>query len=252
MEEGLLRISLKNLVSLKRPAESIPVLYSRKMLMPFPDASCNNCGDCAKECRGGAITVSGAWEMDLGKCLFCGRCIEACESRSLKLVDAPDYVLKRADLIFRGGESAERGRDALDKAKRKVIGRSVNIRDVDAGSCNACEVEVNSMSNRFYDMERFGMKIVASPRHADVLLVAGPLTENMKEAFDRVVAAAPNPKVVVAMGVCAISGGLFRDGETHGGIDGSIAVDVYIPGCPPPPDAVIRALLGAFGLTGQR
>ncbi|MDR3281989.1 MAG: NADH-quinone oxidoreductase subunit NuoB [Candidatus Methanoplasma sp.] len=252
MEDGLLKISVKNLLSMKRPAESIPVLYSRRMQMPFPDDTCVKCGECAKECRMGAIAVSDKWTVDVGMCLFCHRCAEACINRSLRLVDAPDYVLRREDLIFRYGEPVERPCGAVDEKKRKAIGRSVNIREVDTGSCNACEVEVNSMSNRFYDMERFGMKVVASPRHADVLLVTGPLTENMTEALDRVVAATPNPKVVVAMGACAISGGLFKDGKTHGGIDKTVDVNLYIPGCPPPPDAVIRALLEAFGLTGRR
>jgi Ni,Fe-hydrogenase III small subunit len=164
------------------------------------------------------------------------------------LISAPDYTLRREDLIFRSGESTERGRGVIGEDKRRVIGRSVNIREVDTGSCNACEVEVNSLSNVFYDVERFGIKTVASPRHADVLLVTGPLTDNMLEAFGRVLKATPDPKVIIAMGTCAISGGPFSGGETSGGIGGSADADVFIPGCPPAPDAVIRALLDAFGL----
>jgi len=253
MDDGMLRTALKNFLSLKRPPESIPVLYEKRMLMPFPDVSCGLCGSCAKECRAGAISVSESeWKIDLGRCIFCRRCSEICGNGSLQLMKAPDYVLKREDLIFRSGESTERERGTIDQAKRKVIGQSVNIREVDTGSCNVCEVEVSSMFNRFYDAERFGIKIVASPRHADVLLVTGPLTDNMRDAFDGVLRATPDPKVIIAMGACAISGGLFSEGETSGGIAGSADVDLFIPGCPPPPDAIIRALLGAFGLTGQQ
>ena len=253
MDDGMLRIAVRNFLSLKRPPESIPVLYGRKMLMPFPNVSCGLCGKCADVCRTGAISVSeSGWEIDLGRCMSCRRCCESCGSGSLELIGAPDYVLKRGDLVFRSGESTERDAGKIGGDKRRVIGRSVNIREVDTGSCNACEVEVNSLSNRFYDVERFGIRTVASPRHADVLLVTGPLTSNMREAFDRVVKATPDPKVIIAMGTCAISGGPFSEGEPLGGISGSADVDVFIPGCPPAPDAIIRALLGAFGFTEQR
>ena len=252
MEKGMLRTAVKNLFSVKRPAEDLAVICGKKMLMPFPDTRCNFCEACAAVCSAGAITVSGSeWKIDLGKCISCRRCMEACAEGSLELTEAPDYVLSREDLVFRSGESTERERKVIAKDKRRVFGRSLNVREVDTGSCNACEVEVCSMFNRFNDAERFGIKVVASPRHADILLVTGPLTDNMKEAFELVIDATPDPKVIVAMGTCAISGGLFVGGETSGGITDHANVDVFIPGCPPPPDAVIRALLGAFGLDGK-
>lgn len=253
MEDGMLRTAIKNLISVKRPAEGVSVICGKSMFMPFPDAGCNFCESCADVCSSGAISVSGSeWMIDIGKCISCRRCLEACTEGVLKLTAAPDYVLDRDELVFRYGESTERKRRVIAKDKRRVFGRSLSIREVDTGSCNACEVEVCSMFNRFHDAERFGIKVVASPRHADVLLVTGPLTDNMKEAFGRVMNATPDPKIVIAMGTCAISGGLFAGGETSGGITDDANVDVFIPGCPPPPDAVIRAFLGAFGLDEKK
>jgi Ni,Fe-hydrogenase III small subunit len=184
--------------------------------------------------------------------MFCNRCTDSCEKKVLEHVKAPDYVLERKDMIFRSGEPVRRTPGTIGEKKRKAIGRSVSIRQVDTGSCNACEVEINSLFNQFYDAERFGIKIVASPRHADVLLVTGPLTDNMYDAFLKVIAATPDPKVIVAAGVCAISGGVFSEGEVKKGIDGTAKVDIYVPGCPPPPDAILRAILQAFGLTEQQ
>jgi Ni,Fe-hydrogenase III small subunit len=132
----------------------------------------------------------------------------------------------------------------LNEKVKKIFGRSLHIREVDAGSCNACEVEVNALSNPIYDIERFGLHIVASPRHADMLLVTGPVTRNMELALLKTYNATPSPKLVAAMGSCACNGGIF--GETYatgGGVDKFIPVDVYIPGCPPRPQAVIFGIM---------
>jgi len=126
----------------------------------------------------------------------------------------------------------------------KIFGRSLHIREVDAGSCNACEVEVNALSNPIYDIERFGLHIVASPRHADMLLVTGPVTRNMELALLKTYNATPSPKLVAAMGSCACNGGIFGDTyASGGGVDKIIPVDVYIPGCPPRPQAVIFGIM---------
>lgn len=130
---------------------------------------------------------------------------------------------------------------------RNIFGRSLSIREVDAGSCNGCEVEVNALSNPIYDMERFGLHIVASPRHADMLLVTGPVSRNMELALLKTYNATPGPKLVAAMGSCACNGGIF--GETYasgGGVDRFLPVDVYIPGCPPRPQAVIFGIMVAI------
>jgi Ni,Fe-hydrogenase III small subunit len=133
---------------------------------------------------------------------------------------------------------------AFEAAARRRLGRSLSIRQVDAGSCNACELEIHALSNAYYDLERFGLRFVASPRHADVLLVTGPVTLNMREALERTYAAAPAPKWVVAAGACAIDGGLFAgDYACAAGVESVLPVDLRIPGCPPSPTALLQGLL---------
>jgi Ni,Fe-hydrogenase III small subunit len=133
---------------------------------------------------------------------------------------------------------------ALERAARKKLGRSLAIRQVDAGSCNGCELEINALNNVFYDLERFGLKFVASPRHADVLLVTGPVTKNMREALERSYAATPAPKWVVALGDCAKDGGLFAGSPACvGGVGAIVPVDLHIPGCPPSPRQILAGLL---------
>jgi Ni,Fe-hydrogenase III small subunit len=134
--------------------------------------------------------------------------------------------------------------EALQREARGRLGRSLSIREVDAGSCNACELEINALNNAYYDVERFGIRFVASPRHADVMLVTGPVTKNMREALERVHRAMPGPKWVVAVGECACTGGLFREGYAClGGVARVLPVDLKIDGCPPQPIDLLRGLL---------
>jgi Ni,Fe-hydrogenase III small subunit len=133
---------------------------------------------------------------------------------------------------------------ALQRAARKRLGRSLSIREVDAGSCNACELEIHALNNAFYDLERLGLHFVASPRHADVLLVTGPVTKNMAEALKRTYAATPDPKWVVAVGNCARNGGVFAGSyAVEGGVSAVLPVDFHIPGCPPTPTALLKGLI---------
>jgi len=133
---------------------------------------------------------------------------------------------------------------AIDKAARRHLGRSLSIRAIDAGSCNGCELEMHALNNAFYDIERFGIRFVASPRHADVLLVTGPVTRNMREALERTYNATPDPKWVVALGSCARDGGCFADSyAVVGGVSAVIPVDLHIPGCPPSPADILKGLL---------
>jgi len=133
---------------------------------------------------------------------------------------------------------------SVNRAARARLGRSLSIRHVDAGSCNGCELEIHALSNAFYDLERFGLRFVASPRHADVLTVTGPVTKNMREALLRTYNATPDPKWVVAVGRCAVDGGLFAGSyAVEGGVKDVVPVDLHIPGCPPNPQALLAGLL---------
>jgi Ni,Fe-hydrogenase III small subunit len=133
---------------------------------------------------------------------------------------------------------------SVARAARRRLGRSLSIREVDAGSCNACELEINALSNAYYDLERFGLHFVASPRHADVLLVTGPVAKNMREALIRTYNATPAPKWVIAVGDCAVDGGLFADSYACvGGVENVIPVDLRIRGCPPTPTQLLQGLL---------
>jgi len=133
---------------------------------------------------------------------------------------------------------------AVDQAALKRLGRSLSIRAVDAGSCNGCELEIHALNNPYYDLERFGLRFVASPRHADVLMVTGPVSKNMREALLRAYQATPDPKWVVAVGTCAIDGGLFAGSYAcEAGVEAVLPVAIRIPGCPPSPTALLRGLL---------
>src|SRR5438094_409470 len=133
---------------------------------------------------------------------------------------------------------------SVDRAARRRLGRSLSIREVDAGSCNGCELEIHALNNAFYDLERFGLRFVASPRHADVLLVTGPVTKNMREALQRTYNATPDPKWVLAVGDCAVDGGIFSGSyAVAGGVGDVVPVDLGIPGCPPAPIDILKGLL---------
>ncbi len=134
--------------------------------------------------------------------------------------------------------------DSVGRAARKRLGRSLSIREVDAGSCNGCELEINALNNSYYDVERLGIRFVASPRHADVLMVTGPVTKNMREALVLTYQAVPDPKWVIAVGDCARDGGCFAGSyAVAGGVSEVVPVDLHIPGCPPTPMAMLKGLL---------
>ncbi len=225
----------------------------------------------ADVCPTGAITFRDENDarqvtIDLGLCVFCGQCADVSIDNSVRMTrDFELAARQRSELVLSAqyslhpdgshrqlmaGPSAA-PETAVDQAGRKlaenvkkVLGRSLAIREVDAGSCNGCELEIVALNNPVHDIERFGIHFVASPRHADMLLVTGPVTRNMELALRKTYDATPDPKVVVAAGACGISGGIFGvNYATRGGVDQVIPVDVYVPGCPPRPEALLHGIL---------
>jgi Ni,Fe-hydrogenase III small subunit/ferredoxin-like protein FixX len=197
-----------------------------------------------------SIKENNAMGLDNGKCIMCGYCSEAA-SKTIEIKSKPAMPTKtRNQLIDYSSPQIsiekpyEQIGNELKEKIQKMFGKSLAIRQVDAGSCNGCEIEIAALNNPIYDVERFGIHFVASPRHADVLLVTGPASRNMEIALRRTYEATPNPKIVIAVGACACSGGIFGDTyATTGGIDKVVPVDVYIPGCPPRPQVLIQGLL---------
>ena len=244
-------------------------------------ARCTACDTCLSACPTNAITVESSegratpdavekiLSINYGDCIFCGECEAACpeaihltKSFQLATTSKPDlttqarYIVGKdgvfafAEVISESPSTEETLEDIGAKVRdnvRRLFGRSLHIREVDAGSCNGCEVEITSLNNPLYDVERFGVHFVASPRHADMLLITGPVTRNMEIALRQTYEATPDPKLVVAVGACAIGGGIFgRSYASCGGVDTVIPVDAYIPGCPPRPEALLHGILVAI------
>ena len=205
------------------------------------------CRRCIEICPTQAISRTNDLRIDLGRCLFCNACADACPARALRFT--PNHrlaVRKREDLSWTAEGIKLAGE--LDREMMRLFGRSLKFRQVSAGGCNGCEVDINVLTTVVFDLSRFGIKIVASPRHADGLLITGPVTENMKLALMKTYEAVPAPKLVVAIGACAISGGPFRSHpEQHNGATDLLPVDLFIPGCPPHPITILDGLLRLLG-----
>ena len=207
------------------------------------------CVSCSAACPSGAILRKDREiSVDLGKCLFCSSCSAACGrsavyfSRNYRLA-----AFAREELIFKGGAVSAVASPVRKEIKR-IFGRSLKLRQVSAGGCNACEADVNVLNTITYDLGRFGIQFVASPRHADGLLVTGPVSVNMRSALLDTYAAVPEPKIVIACGACAISGGLYSGHpETCDGVTSLLPVDLFIPGCPPHPFTILDGLLRLIG-----
>jgi Ni,Fe-hydrogenase III small subunit/formate hydrogenlyase subunit 6/NADH:ubiquinone oxidoreductase subunit I len=233
---------------------------------PHPGAAACPTGALSCKDTNGTRSVT----LDLGKCTFCGLCAESdpairmtnvCElaARSrTDLITTAEYQLSsnggQPKLLERRSPAEKHIADVealgaeLKTRIGKAFGRSLHIREVDAGSCNGCEVEIVGLNSPVYDIERFGIHFVASPRHADMLLVTGPVSRNMELALRKTYQAMPPPRLVVAAGACACSGGIFgQNYASLGGVDKVLPVDVYIPGCPPNPHALLHGILTAIG-----
>ncbi len=232
------------------PDGPAPALSQRFRGRPIIDsAQCpQGCSECANACPTNAITFGPKATIDLGRCLFCTECSDVCPQHAVTY--SADYrmaVRSREHLLVEN--SAEmRLAEELGTKLKSLFGRSLKIRQVSAAGCNACEADVNVLGTIGWDLGRFGIQIVASPRHADAILVTGCVSENMREALRKTYDAVPAPKLVIVVGACAISGGPFLGNpQQHCGAESVVPVDLYIPGCPPHPLTILDGLLRLVG-----
>ncbi|PKL16255.1 MAG: NADH:ubiquinone oxidoreductase [Spirochaetae bacterium HGW-Spirochaetae-5] len=218
---------------------------------PFIKNNCSGCGQCIEACPSGAIEISPA-EIDLGKCTFCGECERRCLDNGIEFsvlhkisADSREKLKITKDLGFQ--EFRYRAIIARKEIK-KLFGRSLKLRSVSAGGCNGCEMELNACSNVNFDMGRFGIEIVASPKHADGIIITGPITENMTRAlYDSYLCTTPD-RILILMGACAISGGVFQAGsELNRDFISEYKPDLYIPGCPVHPLTFINGIIDFLG-----
>ncbi len=233
--------------------EEPPILPERFLGRPEIDAGrcISDCHACREVCPTEAISLEeGKVQLDLGRCLYCGACEKACTKEAIRFAGEYRMAVRNRQALRvtdRHYALAERLGDEI----RRRLGRSLNLRQVSAGGCGACEADVNVLGTITYDLGRFGIRFVASPRHADGLLVTGPITRNMASALRATYEAVPHPKIVIASGACAITGGPYRDHtEVKNGCAGILPVDLFVPGCPPHPFTLLDGLLRLIGRLG--
>ena len=233
------------ITDLRKPA--IAGLRGRPRIGSTPCA--DGCSACAEACPTGAIATD-PLALDLGRCAFCTECVSACPEGKISFTSDPRMAATR-----REGLVLAEGQQAIDpvtggERMRAMFGRSLRLRQVSAGGCNGCELELSALANVNFDLQRFGIEWVASPRHADALVLTGPLTKNMSDAVRLVWDALPEPRFVIAFGACAISGGLYANAA---GVQRTFLDDVipalFVPGCPPHPLTFVHAILDFLGIS---
>ncbi|MDR3618599.1 MAG: NADH-quinone oxidoreductase subunit NuoB [Paludisphaera borealis] len=228
----------------------VPPLPDRFRGLPVLDsARCpDGCRACVDSCPTDAITCDReGLRLDLGRCLFCTDCIEACPAGAVEFTQDHRLATRTREELVLGSDPLQLAA-ALEAKSRRLFGRSLKLRQVSAGGCNACEADLNVLGTVVFDLGRFGIQFVASPRHADGIVITGPVTENMRTALLDTYAAVPAPKLVIAVGACAISGGPYVDNpEVHNGCGSIVPVDLFIPGCPPHPLTILDGLLRLLG-----
>ena len=231
--------------------QAAPERYHGRLNIQHP--VCKDCEICANVCPTGAITLydnagKRKTQISYGRCVFCGLCAESCPDKNI--MSTQDYHLatkNRPDCVDAMANSDLSTGIELEKRIKEVLGRSLHIRHVDSGSCNGCDFEMSTLTGPVYDIQRLGIDFVASPRHADMLMVTGGVTRHLEEALRKTYNAAADPKLVVAVGTCACGGGIVgQNYANHGGVDKIAPVFVYIPGCPPRPQALIEGILLAL------
>lgn len=233
------------------PAPALPDRHGGALRVDA--AKCGDgCAACVEVCPTRAIErpAGGAVALDLGKCIFCAACVETCPAHAITQTGDHRMAVRRREDLLLGKPGAEELRlaDALGGKLQKLFGRSLRLRQVSAGGCAACEADTNVLGTIGWDLGRFGIQFVASPRHADGLLITGPVSRNMELALKKTYDAVPDPKIVIATGACAINGGPFIGlPQVRNGADAVVPVDLYIPGCPPHPLTILDGLLRLLG-----
>lgn len=228
-----------------------PMLSPRYRGLPevFPE-KCTSCGLCESACPAAAISIPPTAPkpiLDLGRCIFCGECARVCPEKVMVFSGSFRMGARKSEDLLVGGPS-EAGIEKLGREMLARFGHSMKFRVVSAGGCNACEADVNVLETIGFDLSRFGLSYAASPRHADGLIITGPVSKNMEEALKKTWEAMPSPKIAIAIGACAISGGIYRGlPDTSDGATGIIPIDLFIPGCPPHPMTILNGLLALLG-----